>query len=87
VAFLINATGFLQYFKKSGNCGFEIAKVSCNEFYENLFFDNPEGKFVRLYLGKAPGTIYISAFVGFTTLQGTLMIKYGATEIDSMIIQ
>lgn len=61
-----------------------IVAANVYTFYEDLVLDAP--KFVRFYLGKEAGFYGLPA-IGFTTIQGSLTVKYGAVEIDSLIIQ
>lgn len=61
-----------------------IVAANVYTFHEDLVLDTP--KLVRFYLGKDPG-FYGFPAIGFTTIQGSLTVKYGAVEIDSLIIQ
>lgn len=61
-----------------------IVAANVYTFHEDLVLDTP--KFVRFYLGKEAG-FYGFPAIGFTTIQGSLTVKYGAVEIDSLIIQ
>lgn len=61
-----------------------IVAATVHTFHEDLVLNEP--KFVRLYLGKEPGYYGFPA-IGFTTILGSLTVKYGSVEIDSLIIR
>lgn len=61
-----------------------VVAANVYTFKEDLILDKP--KYVRFYMGKESGYYGMPA-TGFTTLQGSLTVRDGAVEIDSLIIQ